>query len=311
MRWAIGIDLGGTNIKAAAVDGFGQPFCQLRVPTLAEQGVDRVVDQLGTLVNELCNRVQAGPPAGIGIGVPGTVDRVLGLVILAPNLNWQAVPLQELLAKRYDLGVVLENDAQAAALGEHWAGAGKGVQHMLMVTIGTGIGSGLILHGRLHRGHTGRGPELGHSKLLADPGCCCGCGNTGCLETLSSGSAIVKALTEVRQDTGEKTLNKLNARAVIQKAAAGDPLAEKAVELAMTSLGTAIANLCLILDLELILVGGGVAEAGEYLMAPLRERITGAMSPYPPPKVGKGALGNWAGAVGAARLAFLEDLGKK
>jgi len=308
LHWAIGIDLGGTNIKAAAVDVFGQPFNQVRVPTLVEQGVDGVVEQLAALVGELCGRVQVGgPPVGIGLGVPGTVDRENGFVVLAPNLKWQAVPLGELLNRRYDLQVVFENDAQAAAIGEHWAGAGKSVRHLLMVTIGTGIGSGLILNGRPHRGYTGRGPELGHTKLLLGQDCLCGCGNTGCMETMASGSAMVRALSGVERETGEKTLNKLSSRSIIERSDAGEPLAVKAVELAMLSLGSAIANLSLALDLELVLIGGGVAEAGEYLLTSLREKITGAMFPYAPPRVEKGALGNWAGAIGAARLAFPED----
>jgi len=304
LHWAIGIDLGGTSIKAAAVDEKGRLIFRLRVPTLAKQGMRAVLDQLVTLINELSQKVQVGPLAGIGIGVPGTVDKARGVVVLAPNLNWRAVPLQDLLAEKYSLQVVMENDTQAAAIGEQWTGGGKGVQHMLMVTIGTGIGSGLILNGRLHRGYTGRGPELGHTKLPADLGFGCGCGSSGCLETLSSGSAMVRTLAEIWPKTDEESLYKMNFRGVIQRAVTGDPRAEKVIENAMASLAAAIANVSLVLDLELVLVGGGVAEADEYLISPLRKKVSEAMFPYPPPRVMKGTLGNWAGVVGVARLAF-------
>jgi glucokinase len=307
LQWSIGIDLGGTNIKAAAVDALGQPICRLRVSTLVDQGVDQVLDQMGDLIKKLCHQVQFGSPVGIGMGVPGTIDKDLGMVILAPNLNWQEIPLRDLIAKKFALQVVLENDAQAAALGEYWAGAGKGVQHLLMITIGTGIGSGLILNGRLYHGHTGRGPELGHTKLLSGQGYC-GCGNTGCLETLTSGSAMVKAMIEAEMETGNK-MKKLSPRVVIERAAAGHPEAGKAVNNVINYLGTTIANISLVLDLDLILIGGGVAEAGEYLIAPLREKVVRAMSPYRPPRVAKGILGNWAGAIGAARLAFTDPVG--
>ncbi|KKM12287.1 hypothetical protein SY88_03775 [Clostridiales bacterium PH28_bin88] len=301
---AVGIDLGGTNIKAAVVNGNGYILASNQVATLSAGGPDAVVDRMTELVTRVWQ--QAGltgmRPDRIGVGVPGTVDAHTGTVIFAPNLGWSHFPLGESLGRRLGSPVWLENDADAAALGEHWVGAGRGMRYLLVITVGTGIGSGLILNGKLFQGSTGRGTEMGHFKVVED-GLPCGCGNKGCLETVSSASALVRMAREALTRGDKTTLSKnsdLDARDILAAARDGDGLARGILRKAAGYLGVALANMALALDLERVIIGGGVAAAGSLILEPVREQVTRLTRPYSKPEVVLGVLGNAAGSIGAA-----------
>ncbi|SMB94274.1 glucokinase [Thermanaeromonas toyohensis ToBE] len=314
----LGIDLGGTTIKGGIVDKTGNILTQGQVPTRAEAGAEAVLAQIENLTKELKARVgiSDGQLRGAGIGIPGSVDVEKGLVRLAPNLHWRNFPLRGKLEKLLGIPVVLDNDAHVAALGEMWQGAGRDYQDILMITIGTGIGSAVILNGQVHRGIFGYGAEMGHVKVEPH-GPLCECGGRGCLETLASATAIVR---QARQELerGRPSLLRgketLEARDVLVAAGQGDELAREVLNRAAGYLGIALANAVLLIGPTVVILGGGVAQAGEVILGPLKERFEEALGPWQikPLPLLLAQLGNKAGFVGAAYLAlsFLRGEGK-
>ena len=305
----LGIDLGGTTIKAGVVDTAGRLLEKQQVPTGAAEGAGAVLERIVALAGALDQRRGSGGQdiVAAGIGIPGSIDVDRGVVRLAPNLFWRDFPLRDELAARLHLPVAIDNDAHVAALGEMGQGAGRGFRSLLMVTIGTGIGSGLIIDGRIQRGVFGYGAEMGHFKMVPD-GRRCHCGGEGCLETLTSATAMVRefrAGLAAGRPSRLPDSPQLGAREILAAAAEGDDLATGVVDNAARYLGIALANAVLLVGPEAIIIGGGPAQAGEVILTPIRRYLAqylGAWQIEPLPVLAA-RLGNDAGIIGAAYLA--------
>jgi glucokinase len=308
---AIGIDIGGTKVAAGVVDDAGRVQAILRRPTPGHEPA-KVVDLIVDLVNLLA---ADHPVAAVGIGAAGLVDVERATVRFAANLAWRDEPLRADVAARVSLPVVIENDANAAAWGEYRFGAGDQQPDVVVLTIGTGIGGAIILDGRLHRGRFGAAGEPGHLRVVPN-GLRCGCGNDGCLEQYSSGTALVRAAREVartRPADGCRMLelaggdvSHIDGPVVTQAAREGDPAAVACFEEIGRWLGQGLADLAAILDPGRFVIGGGVAEAGELLLAPARTEFAQALTGAgyrPLAEVVSARLGEQAGLIGAADLA--------
>lgn len=311
MTLACGIDVGGTKISGGVVDEDGSVVEELRVVSPATDA-EAIEDAIASLVTELRSRHEI---AAVGVGAAGYVDKARAVVMFAPNIAWRDVNLKAELEQRIGLPVVVENDANAAAWGEFTYGAGHDIDDLLMVAVGTGVGGGLVLDGELYRGAFGVGAEIGHMRVVPD-GILCGCGNRGCLEQYASGSALVR---EVRSAARAGSLlaarvleraggdpDKITGPLVTEAARAGDPFAVEQLELLGRWLGEGIASLTAVLDPAVVVIGGGVSEAGDLLLAPVRSAFASQLTGRghrPVLDIRKARLGNRAGLIGAADLA--------
>ena len=307
----IGVDVGGTKVAAGVVDDSGTILARTRHPTPSADPAD-VEDVIASCVQELRTSHEV---AAVGIGAAGFIDAERSRVLFAPNLSWRDEPLRDAVTARVGLPVVVENDANAAAWAEHRFGAGQGEPHLVVVTVGTGIGGGIVLDGRLHRGRYGIGAEFGHMQVVPG-GRRCGCGRLGCWEQYCSGRALLREareIADVRRGYGARLLELGNgrpegieAREVTAAAQEGDPAALDCFEEIGSWLGQGLADLAAVLDPGAFVIGGGVADAGELLLEPARRafaaRLTGASS-RPAAEIRVASLGNDAGMVGAADLA--------
>jgi glucokinase len=314
-RPALGIDLGGTAIKAGVVTHTGQIIGRGEVPTEATLGVGGVVGNMARAAHMALTA--AGLPAsalsGAGIGAPGICNGAVGVVVEAVNLGWREVPVTLLLAEALGLPVRLDNDANCAALGEQWCGAARGSDHVLMVTLGTGVGGGLILGGKIYHGFNGWAGEFGHMPAVVN-GPHCNCGHDGCLETVASATAMANAARSAiaagqAQHLGalaEAEQGHVDARLVITAARAGDAPALKVIRDVATHLGNTLGGLISALNPELIVIGGGAAQAGEMLLEPLRAVVAAKGMPEPTAvaRIVQAELGNDAGLIGAASLVW-------
>ena len=304
-----GIDLGGTKCLGVVVGPGGEIRAEEQVPTPA--GTTALVDELAALFGVLAGR--AGPVAAAGVGAPGLVDRA-GILRFAPNLAGVAdVPLREALEERLGVPVAVDNDATCAAWGERQRGAARSLDDVVMVTLGTGIGGGLVTGGRLHRGANGFAGEVGH--MIVDPsGPLCSCGQRGCWERLGSGSALARLGQEAaRAGRLEGPLGvvggdpaRVRGEHVAAAARDGDPQAREVVGELAGWVALGMVNLANVFDPEAIVVGGGLIEMGDVLLGPVRERFDGmlfAAEHRAPVQVLQAALGPRAGALGAADLA--------
>ncbi len=320
MRHILGIDIGGTNLVVGCVAEDGSALHGLRSePTLAERGAEDVLGRLVALARASIAEAQAAGAAvsGVGCGAPGPLDTRRGIVLLTPNLGWKDLPLRDLLARELGLPAAIDNDANCAVFGEWWIGAAKGARHAIGVTIGTGIGGGLILDGQLYHGASDCAGEIGHITIDTE-GRRCNCGNYGCLEAYASGPAIAKRAVEAVASGYESRLAEfaggdlaqVTAQTVYEAAAHQDPLALEVVNDTAKFLGIGIANLLNIFNPEVVVVCGGVTLAGERLFAPLRREV--ARRAFRPAvdacRIVPGALSGTAGVYGAAR-AFLQQRG--
>jgi glucokinase len=292
---ALGIDIGGTKIAAALVSPDGEVGTVLARPTTADDP-DRIIASVAELVEEL-----SGPNVleTVGVAAAAFLDRGRDTVYLAPNISWKNFPLRARLVDALGRPVSLENDANAAGWAEFQFGAARSAESMIMLTIGTGVGGAIVESGKLLLGGFGAGAELGH--LIIDPGGrLCGCGTRGCLEQYASGTALVREARELlgREDVGSAELMELFEN--------GDERARDALEKVGTALGVGISSLVAMIDPEVIVIGGGVAAAGEHLLDPVRRSFQATYGPYrsrPTPDILVATLGNTAGVVGAADLA--------
>jgi len=314
-RFAIGVDLGGTNLRVAAVNENGGLFDQLSLETLVERGREDVVDRLTNGILELVNRWKDRYQlAGIGVGIPGILRVKDGILVASPNLpGWENFNVRAQIAKRLNSPFFLENDANAAALGEKWIGSGKDVKHLCFLTMGTGIGGGLIFDGKIWHGVSGMAAELGHVTLYPG-GRLCACGNRGCLEAYAAASAVVKAAQEMLQEgRASEGLQKLAASGakmtsamIYDLAKAGDASAQEIFQMVGRALGMAIANFINIFDLDTFVLGGGAVEAWDAFEKSMFEEV--ALRSYvwrnDPREILKSSLGSQAGIFGAAYLAF-------
>jgi glucokinase len=313
---ALAIDLGGTKLLVGLVDHHGHVLARERIAT-PPGGPAVVARAIRALARSLrANAGAAGATiAGAGVAVAGPTDHERGMIYDPPNLTgWgRETSFGPLLARELEETVQIENDANAAALGEAWVGAGRGVADLVYITVSTGIGGGLILGGRLHRGANGTAGEIGH--VVVDPdGPQCHCGNRGCLEMLASGTALARQAREAVGRGAPTSLqalaahpDEITARAVARAARDGDALAATLYRDAGSRIGIALANLVALLNPKMIIVGGGVSHAGDLLLHPLREAIRARV--YPRPALGvvvaPAALGDDVGIIGAAALVYL------
>ncbi len=275
----IGVDLGGTNIKAGLVSPEGEVQERHSIPTRAEEGPKAVASRICRAARETLQRAECSARAveGIGVGSPGTIDLENGIVTFSPNLpGWHDIPLRRMVQERMDLPCTLENDANAAALGEQWMGAGQGAPSLVLLTLGTGIGGGIVLGGRVWHGVSGVAGEIGHMSI--DPqGPKCGCGNRGCLEAHASATAMVRRLREA-VEAGATTsladeLQQLTAKDIHEAAVAGDALARENIEMTGRYLGVGVSNIMHILNPAVVVFSGGVCGAGQMLMKPVLEEV--------------------------------------
>ena len=277
-RWIAGVDIGGTNLRVGLVpcEG-GLPVAVTSAPTRAERGPDAVVAEVVSMLRKAIAEVGRGSIAGVGIGAPGPLDRRRGVVLETPNLGWREVALAEMIERGTGLPVVLDNDANCFAFGEWWLGAGRGAERLVGLTLGTGIGGGIVLGGEIYRGASDAAAEVGHMSIDHN-GRRCACGSRGCVEAYASGSAIAARAAEgiasgadsMLSAMGAGDASAITAEAVCEAAAAGDDYAGRLLSETARILGVAVANLIHLVNPDVIVIGGGVAAAGELLLAPLR-----------------------------------------
>jgi glucokinase len=313
----VGVDLGGTNIKVGVVTTAGEVVSSLSVPTEGQGGPDHVI---GRMVSGALEAIKTAKLAkdrilGVGIGAPGAMSHKEGLIISPPNLpGWKNVPVRDKVAAGTGLPTNLENDANAAAFGEYWAGGGRGTKDMVFFTLGTGIGGGVIIDGHLLRGFFDNGAELGH-MIVQPGGRLCGCGQHGCVEAYASAhfTAVraVEAIKNGEASTLKARLDKnlpVETPQVVEAAMAGDPLACRIWDETCRLLAVACVNMQHFSNPQKILLGGGMIGAGKHLLDPVRryflEFTWKAAKDYP--QIDFATLGNDAGFIGAAGLALAE-----
>jgi glucokinase len=312
--YTIGIDLGGTNLKGGICDPVGTLVRRESIDTQAEHGFEHVLGRMAGLVDRLLRQsgLTKTQIAGIGVGAPGPMSHARGVIHQAPNLpGWVNIPLRDRFADATGLPVVLENDANAAAFGEFTAGAGRDVRNMVMLTLGTGIGGGIVLDGKLWRGSFDNAGEIGHTVVVPD-GRACPCGQKGCLERYASANAVAERVSEAVR-AGEDSLLKpkvaggqpFDARDVVAAVDTGDPLAARIWDETCYYLALAAVNLRHVLNPELVVFAGGLINAGPRLLERVCahfERLSWKIAPDAP-RLALATLGSDAGTIGAAALA--------
>ena len=326
-RYIIGVDLGGTNIVAGAmpVDG-SREIAMHTTPTLADTGAEAVADRIAGMIEQVIAQTMTETGAeradfiGVGIGAPGPLNRAKGIVIVTPNLGWKNFPLRDEISRRVGLEATLDNDANCATLGEFWCGAAVGGTNVIGITLGTGIGGGLILEGKLYHGSSDVAGEIGHTSIDAN-GRRCKCGNYGCLEAYASGPAIAERAREaLRGDEAESIMismvdgdqRKITAQTVYEASKRGDAIAREVVRETAHILGTGVANLLNIFNPDIVVLAGGVTQAGDALFQPLRAEVKRrAFKPAVQAcKIVPGALPLSAGVVGAIATFKQQKLGE-
>ncbi len=315
-RYIVGVDLGGTSINVGVVSYDGSRVLAMRSsPTGADKGPKHVVDRILVMIREAMSDAakEADIPEegflGIGVGSPGPLDRATGTVIETPNLGWRNFPLRDLVANAIGLPAELDNDANAATLGEWWVGAARGVDNVVGVTLGTGIGGGIVLDGQVFHGVSDVAGEIGHMSIDST-GRLCKCGNYGCLEAYASGPAIAARAVEGLL-TGEESLlpsmvdgdiSRITAETVYEGIVAGDTYAKEVMRDTAKFLGSGIANLINLLNPEIVVISGGVTRAGDQLLEPLRHEVRrrAFRRAFESCQIVTSELGNQAGVIGAA-----------
>lgn len=298
-EYKIGIDIGGTDTKIGLVNEKQELVASKVIPTGAMRTPGEVIKDIGdaTLVLLKEQGITASQCGKVGVGVPGLVDSKCGYVSYSNNIPWEQVPLAEELSKIISLPVKIANDADCAALGEVAAGGAKDCENTIMITLGTGVGGGVVIDGTLYQGRMIGGVEIGHTVIVAD-GAQCTCGRKGCLEAYASATAMKRMAREIM---GQEYTPK----EVFDMADEGHELAKKVVNEYIDKLGLGLVNIVNIFRPEMILIGGGISKQGEKLLAPIREKMKkecfgGVYSEIP--KLGIATLGNDAGMIGAANL---------
>jgi glucokinase len=324
-RYIVGVDLGGTNIVTAALPEDGSKTYSVHSePTRSAEGADAVVDRMVEMIETVIGEtiLETGAKrsdfAGVGVGAPGPLDREHGIVITTPNLGWTNFPLRDVIAKRVGLHATLDNDANCATLGEWWLGAARGGRNVVGMTIGTGIGGGLILDGRLYHGASDVAGEIGHSTIDIN-GRRCKCGNYGCLEAYASGPSIAE---RAREALGGETdsllhtlvngeLDQISAATVYEAARRGDDIGLEVVRETARLLGAGIANLLNIFNPDVVVIAGGVTQAGDTLFEPLRKEVRrrAFRTAVESCRIVPGSLPGTAGVVGAVATFKQQVLG--
>ena len=309
----IGIDVGGTNVKIALVDEKGKIIYSNSVPTYAKMGFEYTVNNIKQSIRDLMKETRTDEKSieGIGFDCPGQIDYKNGIVKLAPNIpGWVDVPIAKMIEDEFHIKTRIDNDVRCAALGELKFGAGKGCENFVCITVGTGIGSGLVINGKLVRGASNAAGEIGHIKLKAKDGAICGCGDTGCLEAYASGPCIVAMAQDyIKGGKSAKFAEmasdgEITPYIVAKAAEAGDPVAKRIFEIMGEYIGLGLTSVINLLNPEKVIVGGGVAECGDLLLEPIRKTVkkramvvAGSAVEIVPAQ-----LGNSAGVIGASML---------
>jgi glucokinase len=309
-----GADVGGTNIAAAVSDGEGRILAETSVATLPYEGPAGVLRRVGEALQHLSEQAN-GTLMAIGVGLPGLIDLQRGETLFLPNFpgNWRNVPARLILEEQLQVPVALLNDARIATLGELRYGLGRGVNTMVYLTLGTGIGGGLVVDGRLRLGALGAAGELGHQTILPE-GPPCGCGNRGCVETLASGPAITaegvrllkSGLAPILYELTEGDASRVTPKEMAAACLAGDKMVQEAIRRAAVYLGIAIANVVTILHPELVVLTGGVAAMGDLLLTTIREEVKRRVGMFPAEtaRIEVSSLANRAGVLGGVALAL-------
>lgn len=288
-KWVIGVDLGGTNIVVGVLPidgGTGDVLALKSEPTEPQRGAKYVVDKIVLLIEEARAEVvgryggSRSDFAGIGIGSPGPLNRETGTVINTPNLGWRNFPLRDLVSNAVNLPAVLDNDANCATYGEWWLGAGRNVNTLIGLTLGTGIGGGIVLNGEIFHGVSDAAGEVGHMTIEAN-GRKCPCGNYGCLEAYASGPAIAARAREGLESASDSMLpdlvggdlNAITAATVYEAVVLGDPYANDVMRETAKFLGAGVGNIINIFNPEMVVIAGGVTKAGDHLFVPLRAEV--------------------------------------
>jgi glucokinase len=316
-RCAIGLDIGGTKVAGGVVADNGTVLDLVEVPTPATGDAAETLEALRKVIDSLRDRYPA--VEAIGAGAAGMVEWPSGHIRWAPNNAYRELPLRQLLAQETGLPAVVDNDANVAAWAEARHGAAVGCGHAVVLTVGTGIGAGVLLGGQLQRGHSGLGGEIGHITITPD-GSLCGCGNTGCLEAMASGTALGRAGREAAAADPDGILatlaggpGKVTGQVVFDAAQRGDRTAHELFGQIGYWLGVGIASVVNLLDVELVVIGGGLVNAGELLLGPAREsfgRFLFGRTRRPFPAIVPARFGSDAGVVGAAALALDRGTGQ-
>lgn len=310
----LGIDLGGTNIKSGVVEDTGRPLSSVSIETQAELGPEAGIENLaraGRLAVE-ASGLRWDQITGVGLGSPGTMDLSRGMLLQPPNLpGWNQLPIRDLLAEKLGKPTILQNDANAAAYGEYWAGAGRNTRSLVLFTLGTGVGCGIITEGRIIEGRHSHGGECGHIIIQMENGRRCGCGAYGHLEAYASATAVVKRAHDLlSEESVESSLrdippDELTSRAISEASDAGDPAARRLMKETAYYLAVGAVSLLHTIDPDIVLFGGGMIAAGEGFLEDIRQHVMKMAFPA----VAKGTridyaeLGGDAGFIGAAGCA--------
>ncbi len=312
-KYRIGVDVGGTNVKIALVDFDGKIVYSNTVPTRAEMGYEAGVNNIKQAIKELMQETSATAKTieAIGFGLPGQIDYKEGLVKNLPNIpGWVNIPLAKIMEEEFLIPTRLDNDVRCAALGELNFGAGKGCENLICITVGTGIGSGIVLNGKLVRGASNAAGEIGHIKMQMTGGPLCGCGDYGCFEAYASGPAIVTMAKEYISGGKSAKYKEMATDGIItpyvvaQAALQGDAVSIQIFKQMGKIIGTGLASVVNLLNPQKIIIGGGVADAGDILLEPIRQTILDRAMPIQGQcvEVVSAQLANSAGVIGASLL---------
>lgn len=312
-KYVIGVDLGGTKISCALADFEGRVVAQTTIPTLANEGdvpvLGRIIKSIEMVLEE--GNAVANDVATIGIGSPGPLDARNGVIITTPNLPFNNFQLVQPIKEKFSIPTYLDNDANVAAIAEFMFGAGKGTENMVYITVSTGVGGGAILNGKIYRGSTSNALEIGHTTVFPG-GARCGCGNIGCLEATSSGTAIGRRANEAvnsKVETSLRNYEAVTSYEVFKEAEKGDIVSKKILDEAFTYLGIGVANVIASFDPDKVIIGGGVSKGGDVLFNKVQEvvneRCFKSMAEHC--KIVPAGLGTDAGVLGAVALAIMES----
>ena len=316
MMISLGVDIGGTSIKGASVSEEGQIKARFSLPIIAQETGKETVERLGnkilSFINE--NKMQNNEIVGLGIGCPGAIDSENGVIDYSNNLKWSDIPIKEILEKITGLKVKITNDANAAALGEAYFGAGKEASSVILLTLGTGVGGGIIINGKVYEGNQGKGAELGHT-IIEINGRPCTCGRKGCLEAYASATALISDTKEIMKKNPDSLMWKLvnydidlvNGKTPFTAKLQGDTYANEVINQYINYLGEGILNFCNIFRPEIIVLSGGIAQQGKDLLDPLIsycEKNDYGFKGTPKVKITTAKLGYDSGIIGSASLFF-------
>jgi glucokinase len=312
----VGLDVGGTTMKAGVVDDLGQPLSAVSLPTEAYKGQEHGLERMCETIRQAVARanLRLDEIAAIGVATPGTMDIPAGIILDPPNLHpWRNVPVRRFIQDMFKIPTAFQNDANAAAYGEFWVGAGRDAHSMVLYTLGTGVGGGIVIGDLVLEGEHSHGAELGHVKIELTNPRQCGCGRWGCLEAYASATSVVKRAQEaLAQDGGKSALHRVNlgrgemtSKDIFDAAAAGDALAAKIVEETAFYLSVGAMNMMHTIDPDMVVFAGGMIAAGESFLERIRYHVKQLAFPVPAAKtqIRYALLGTDAGFIGAAACA--------